>query len=57
MTCPICGKPSVARHRPFCSPRCADLDLARWLRGDYRLPGGPVEEEGPPPEPERGPDG
>ena len=35
--CPLCGKPEVARHRPFCSERCADLDLGRWLREDYRI--------------------
>lgn len=38
MGCPICGKPAVARFRPFCSARCADVDLARWFRGDYRIP-------------------
>lgn len=38
-SCPQCGKPAVADYRPFCSRRCADVDLARWLRGDYRLPG------------------
>ena len=37
--CPVCGKPVVTAYRPFCSRRCADVDLARWLRGDYRLPG------------------
>jgi uncharacterized protein len=36
--CPICGKPADARHRPFCSKRCALLDLGRWLKGDYRIP-------------------
>jgi uncharacterized protein len=35
--CPICGKPASARHRPFCSPRCADIDLGRWLKGNYRI--------------------
>jgi endogenous inhibitor of DNA gyrase (YacG/DUF329 family) len=35
--CPICGKPVVARHRPFCSPRCATIDLGRWLSGSYRV--------------------
>lgn len=39
MTCPICRKPVVAAYRPFCSKRCADVDLARWFRGQYRLPG------------------
>jgi len=36
--CPICGKPALQQHRPFCSPRCAQLDLGRWLKGDYRIP-------------------
>lgn len=37
--CPICRKPAVADYRPFCSRRCADVDLARWLRGSYVVPG------------------
>lgn len=37
--CPICGAPPVARYRPFCSARCADVDLARWLNESYRVPG------------------
>jgi endogenous inhibitor of DNA gyrase (YacG/DUF329 family) len=36
--CPICGKPSTSRSRPFCSPRCAQIDLGRWLKGSYRIP-------------------
>ena len=43
MTCPVCGKPSVKEHRPFCSRRCADLDLGRWLTGVYAIPGEPAE--------------
>ena len=35
--CPICGKPADANTRPFCSRRCADLDLHRWLGGVYRI--------------------
>jgi len=35
--CPICGKPATPRHRPFCSKRCRDVDLGRWLRGVYRV--------------------
>ncbi|MDP5308884.1 DNA gyrase inhibitor YacG [Paracoccus spongiarum] len=35
MACPICTKPRNQAYRPFCSKRCADVDLARWLRGDY----------------------
>jgi endogenous inhibitor of DNA gyrase (YacG/DUF329 family) len=41
-TCPICGAPTEARYRPFCSRRCADVDLSRWLRGAYAIP---VEED------------
>ncbi|WP_196259448.1 DNA gyrase inhibitor YacG [Pelagibacterium limicola] len=37
--CPICGKPSVQKFHPFCSARCADLDLGRWLKGSYVIPG------------------
>jgi endogenous inhibitor of DNA gyrase (YacG/DUF329 family) len=49
--CPICGKPSEERWRPFCSKRCADIDLNRWLKGSYRIPvEDPAEDEdGPPP--------
>jgi hypothetical protein len=36
--CPICGRPSVVEMRPFCSKRCADLDLNRWLGEAYRVP-------------------
>jgi uncharacterized protein len=36
--CPICGKPAEARWRPFCSKRCADVDLHRWLSGTYTVP-------------------
>lgn len=35
--CPICGKPSDPKLRPFCSRRCADVDLNRWLGGVYRV--------------------
>ena len=37
-TCPICGKPAVVNHLPFCSARCADVDLNRWLSGTYTIP-------------------
>jgi uncharacterized protein len=36
--CPICGKPSDPGRPPFCSPRCADVDLNRWLKGAYAIP-------------------
>lgn len=42
MRCPVCARPSDAKYRPFCSRRCADVDLARWLRGDYAIPGEPA---------------
>lgn len=35
--CPICGKPEEPRHRPFCSARCVDVDLGRWLKEGYRV--------------------
>ena len=43
--CAICGKPQVERFRPFCSRRCADVDLHRWLSGSYAIPATPDEEE------------
>ncbi|MCU4182094.1 DNA gyrase inhibitor YacG [Bosea sp. BH3] len=49
--CSICGKPAVARYKPFCSPRCADIDLGRWLKGGYVIPGEPVEEAEEAPQP------
>ncbi|MGA0563090.1 DNA gyrase inhibitor YacG [Ancylobacter sp. VNQ12] len=36
--CPICGKPPVEKYTPFCSSRCADVDLHRWLSGAYAIP-------------------
>ena len=36
--CPICGKPTKAEYKPFCSKRCADVDLNRWLSGTYAIP-------------------
>ena len=36
--CPICSQPTVHRFRPFCSQRCADVDLGRWVKGSYRVP-------------------
>lgn len=43
--CPICGKPAAERFRPFCSKRCADIDLARWLKGSYAIPAAEGETE------------
>lgn len=36
--CPTCGKPADPAVRPFCSKRCADVDLHRWLSGSYAIP-------------------
>lgn len=36
--CPICGKPAAERFRPFCSGRCKDVDLHRWMSGVYAIP-------------------
>ncbi|MDB5458110.1 MAG: gyrase inhibitor YacG [Caulobacter sp.] len=46
--CPICGKPVVLTFRPFCSKRCADVDLQRWLSDRYVVPGTDEDEENPP---------
>jgi endogenous inhibitor of DNA gyrase (YacG/DUF329 family) len=36
--CPLCGKPAEEAFKPFCSKRCADIDLNRWLSGVYAVP-------------------
>ncbi|MGH6872919.1 MAG: DNA gyrase inhibitor YacG [Rhizomicrobium sp.] len=36
--CAVCGKPRDGRFKPFCSKRCADVDLGRWLKGSYAIP-------------------
>ncbi len=38
MSCPICGEDTRHAFRPFCSKRCADIDLAKWLNGSYAVP-------------------
>jgi endogenous inhibitor of DNA gyrase (YacG/DUF329 family) len=43
--CPICGKAEAKDYRPFCSRRCADVDLNRWLSEGYALPGEPAGED------------
>ncbi len=43
--CPTCGKPSERRAYPFCSRRCADFDLHRWLSNAYAIPGDPHDPE------------
>ncbi len=42
--CAICGKPVDPAYKPFCSKRCADIDLHRWLKGSYVIAGEKVEE-------------
>jgi uncharacterized protein len=51
-TCPICGKPVVEAFRPFCSRRCSNVDLNRWLSGVYTVPGSAdaEEQDSPPPD-------
>ena len=49
MPCPICAKPTDPQTRPFCSRRCADVDLGRWIRGDYRIPTEEAPEDAPVP--------
>jgi hypothetical protein len=43
--CPICGKPGERRFQPFCSVRCADVDLSRWMSGVYAIPVLSVDED------------
>ena len=44
--CPECGRPSGREHYPFCSQRCRDKDLNRWLSGTYVIPGPRIEDDG-----------
>ena len=41
--CPVCGRGASAQTRPFCTPRCAQVDLGRWLTGAYAIPGEPED--------------
>ena len=43
--CPECGKPASGPTLPFCSPRCRDVDLNRWLSGSYVIPGKETDPE------------
>ena len=61
MTCPICAKETDTKYRPFCSRRCADVDLGKWLTGGYAIPDEETEledkgegrgEDSPPPRPQ-----
>jgi endogenous inhibitor of DNA gyrase (YacG/DUF329 family) len=44
MSCPICSRDPNPSYRPFCSRRCADVDLARWLTGSYAIPSAAPED-------------
>jgi len=48
MNCPICHRETDPKYRPFCSRRCADVDLGNWLKGAYAIPA--AEEDTPDPE-------
>ena len=61
-TCPICKRPlseseDALRFRPFCSKRCADVDLGRWLKGAYAIPASEVDDEDGEPGEAESPDG
>ena len=43
--CPICAKPATEAARPFCSERCRDVDLNRWLSNSYSIPGAKDDDE------------
>ncbi|WHO38725.1 DNA gyrase inhibitor YacG [Sphingobium sp. AP49] len=43
--CPVCGQRTQAEIRPFCSTRCRDRDLLRWLGEGYRVAGPPADED------------
>ena len=45
MTCPICDRETSPKYRPFCSGRCADVDLGKWLSGDYAVASEDPEEQ------------
>jgi len=44
--CPVCSKPAEEKYRPFCSKRCADVDLGRWLKESYRVPTDETPDDG-----------
>lgn len=44
MMCPVCANETDPKYRPFCSRRCADIDLARWMSGSYAVPSDAVED-------------
>ena len=52
MTCPICDREATPKYKPFCSRRCADADLGRWLEGTYRIPAETNDTVPPEPDPD-----
>ena len=44
--CPTCGAPATKKTRPFCSKRCADVDLGRWFQGAYAIPAVDAADDG-----------
>ena len=53
-SCPVCGAPTTKDDAPFCSKRCADVDLHRWLTGGYAIPAAEDDSEGAAGEPSEG---
>lgn len=51
--CPICDRETDPKYKPFCSKRCADVDLARWMTGSYVIPLTDEEDEDALPTPEQ----
>ena len=47
MSCPICARATDAKYKPFCSRRCADVDLGKWLTGGYAIPAEAIDDENP----------
>jgi uncharacterized protein len=47
MSCPICARETDAKYKPFCSRRCADIDLGKWLTGSYAIPAEAIDDENP----------
>ncbi len=47
MSCPVCQRETDAKYRPFCSRRCADVDLGKWLTGSYVIPAQAIDDENP----------
>jgi len=47
MSCPICDRKADQKYKPFCSRRCADVDLGKWLTGSYAIPAQAIDDENP----------